>query len=668
MGMSGVLRKLVTEISFRVDDTNLKKAGASLTRFGKKARAVGASLSMQLTAPILFAGVSILKVAGDFQTAMNRVAVLTEATTREFKILEKQAKHLGATTAFSATEAADAMGFLAQAGFKATEIFAAMPATLNLAAAAKQSLAETADQLSNVMQGFGLSADMAGRASDVLARAASSTNTNVAQLAEGMSYAAPVAKLLGMSLEQAAGEMGFMGNAGIQASMAGTALRQALLSTVAQTPRAKKAFEDLGISLKETLEDGTEQTRNFIEILADLGRAGASTEQLEAIFGARGIAGVGAVLQQTTPELKKLITELENSGGTAAKQAKKQLEGYNGALIQLRSTIEAFAIMLADTGLLNWATEMLKKITEFVRALKSMNPETLKTITIIAGVVAAIGPLTIAVGLLSTALGGVVSVVTFLFAHPIVLVITAVIAAIIKFRKEIWNTIKNIWTWIKNVVTSAKFLLINMVTNVLLFIGKSASLINEQFHKGLSAAINFGIKGVNKVIKMLNVIPGVDLGDIQDVVITYDQTSFGKGVKELETGIEKITDELMNKLAHAPDPFSYVPISEKKENPKKTASSAGSSSTPAIDKIQQVLISGARSSVSPLSYAEISGRDIRGRDNIVHVKSDITVNISGQASDPMTIEKMRSRIKDTVEGVFNNVVRQTMFNNPEVVQ
>ena len=259
----------------------LSSARSATKKFGKDLRRTGKMLSARVTLPILGIGIAILKSAADFEAGMNRVQALTGATEKQFEALEDQAKELGATTQFSASQAADAMGFLAQAGFDANKILSAMPATLNLAAAAGMELGETADIMSNVMQGFGLDASESGRASDVMTAAFISSNTNLQQMGEAMKFVAPVAKGMGLSFEETVAVLGLLGNAGIQASMAGTTLRGMMVRLVDPSTQAAKLIKKLGINVLGT--DG--KISSMSNIIGQLGEAGANTTD-EVIWNA----------------------------------------------------------------------------------------------------------------------------------------------------------------------------------------------------------------------------------------------------------------------------------------------------------------------------------------------------------------------------------------------
>jgi len=181
--------------------TATSRASATMQAFGQKMIGVGQPLtrtgrylSLRITAPLIAIGAQALRTAANFEQSMNRVRALTGATGSTFEQLEATARQLGATTQFSASEAAEGMGFLAMAGFEANEIISAMPATLNLAAAGVMSLGDTADIVSNIMQGFGITAEDLEATADILTQTFTSSNTNLQQLGYGMSYVAPVAK------------------------------------------------------------------------------------------------------------------------------------------------------------------------------------------------------------------------------------------------------------------------------------------------------------------------------------------------------------------------------------------------------------------------------------------------------------------------------------------
>ena len=368
---------------------------------GRQMQRTGKQLSLKVTAPLMAIGGAALYAAGQFEASMNRVGALTEATGDQMDRLQAQARELGATTAFSASQAADAMGFLAMAGFEVEEIIAAMPGTLQLAAAGQMELAQAADIASNVLTGFGLEAAEIGRVNDVLAKTAVSANTDIAQMGEAMKYVAPVAAGLGISVEETAAGIGMLSNAGIQASSAGTGMRQIFSTLVLKT-------DELGISVR----DSAGNMRPMSDILDDLAAKGFTAEEAMSIFGQRGGPALMALLGQGGEAMRRFTDELENAGGTAERIADAQMQGLIGAKKELASAAEAVGIAIAESGLLEWATNLARGAANLLRQLADLDPAIVRIGTVVALAAAAVGPLLITLGgilrtipLITTAVG-----------------------------------------------------------------------------------------------------------------------------------------------------------------------------------------------------------------------------------------------------------------------
>src|SRR5690606_33363463 len=193
-----------------------------------------------------------VRTAADFEQAMSRVGALVRATDEELAILSRTARDLGASTVFSASQAAEGMSYLAMAGFSVQEIVEAMPGLLNTAAAAQSGLGVTADIVSNILSGFQLEARETGRIADVLTATFTSSNTTLESLGDTMSYVAPVAASLGISLEEVAAMTGRLGDVGIQGQRAGTALRAIFTRLASPTGEAARLIQDLGIQMTDS--------------------------------------------------------------------------------------------------------------------------------------------------------------------------------------------------------------------------------------------------------------------------------------------------------------------------------------------------------------------------------------------------------------------------------
>jgi len=348
-----------------------KAVGANLVKFGKIAGLAIGGL-----------GIMSIKTSGDFEQSMNKVSAIGGSTGKTLLALENQARDLGKTTEFSASQAADGMTFLAMAGFDAQQTMAAMPGILNLASASGTDLATSADIASNILSGLGLAASDTGKLVDVMAKGTSSANMNVMELGEAMKIAAPMADTAGLSMHGLTAIIGKMADAGIKGSLGGTALRRGIAKLLIPTEQAKKAFKDLDVEFKNS--DGS--MRNLINIMGDLEDAGVDATDMVNIFGVQAGPTLMASMKQGVGAIKELRGELEASGGTAQKMADIQLQGLNGALKKLNSAWEELQIKFGKTGVLSAVTI---KIEELTTALGS--PEAISMIESFGNGVLAVG-------------------------------------------------------------------------------------------------------------------------------------------------------------------------------------------------------------------------------------------------------------------------------------
>lgn len=373
----------------------------SFINAGKKMSSVGDTMTTSLTLPIAAVGTATVMAAGNFEKSMNKVKALSGATSDEFNALREEAIELGSTTQYSASEAADALGYLSMAGFDATESLDSLPGVLNLAAAGSIELAEAADIASNILSGYGLSADKIGDVNDVLAKTFTSTNTTLSSLGETFKYVGPVGASAGVSFEELSAAIGLLGNAGIQGSSAGTALRTSIVRLLKPTKQVTKTLDKLDISVTDSHGD----LLPLVDIVKKLEESGASTADMMAIFGLEAGPAMQALVSQGSDALGDLTTELENAGGTADRIAKTQMEGLNGSIAGLKSAAEGLMIAIGDSGLLGWMTSLTKSLTGLVSSMSSASPTMLKIATIAGIVIAAIGPFLAIFGRMATAIG-----------------------------------------------------------------------------------------------------------------------------------------------------------------------------------------------------------------------------------------------------------------------
>ena len=284
----------------------------------------------------------------DFYTNLSIANAVTEATTIQIAALESQARRLGETTVFTAGEAAQGIQYLGQAGMEVRDIMRTLPDALNLASAGSIDLGRSADIATNIMAAFGLKANEFGQAADVIAYAAAKSNTNVEQLAEGMKFAGPAARAVGLELGETAAIMGILSNAGIQSSMSGTSLRQSLIQLSKEpTKAAKKALKELGL----TFDDVSLRSNSFYDVMTKLSQAGMGLGQAAAIFDTRAATAMLA-LSKMIPQWDKLNTGIKGASGTAERMARIRLDNLTGDFRLLSSATEELILTLGDAGLL----------------------------------------------------------------------------------------------------------------------------------------------------------------------------------------------------------------------------------------------------------------------------------------------------------------------------
>ena len=376
-------------------ESALDTASSKLKKTGDKMKGLGKKMSLGITAPIAGIGIGAIMTGANFEKGMNRVAALTQATGSDFDAMRDKAKELGRTTAFSATQSADAMGFLAMAGFKSNEIVGAMPSVLSLAAAAQMDLGEAADITSNIMTGFGMEVSDLNRINDVLVKGMTSANVDLTMLGESMKYVGPVAASAGMQFEETAAAVALLGNAGIQGSMAGTALRGAMTRLLTPSEEAAATMQKLGINAL----DSQGNLKSMQEIVAQLETSGMSTADAMTIFGQRAGPAMLALVEQGSGALSDMTKSLEESGGIAEEVASTQMEGMSGAITEMKSAFEGLMIAISE-DILPVLTMLIDKVTPLIQKFASA-PKPIKLIVIgIAALAAIMGPILLIIGML----------------------------------------------------------------------------------------------------------------------------------------------------------------------------------------------------------------------------------------------------------------------------
>lgn len=371
-------------ISFgSVAKQKLQVVSQSMKDVGRKTTEAGKTLSTYVTAPILGVGAAAVKVTSDFDTSMSKVQAVSGATGEEFDALRKKAREMGSKTKFSASEAAEAMNYMAMAGWKTEDMLTGVEGIMNLAAASGEELATTSDIVTDALTAFGMSADESGRFADILAAASANANTNVSMLGESFKYVAPVAGALGYSAEDVSIALGLMANSGIKAGSAGAALRNILNNMAKPTKQSQAAMDRLGLSLYDAdgnmyslrqimdqmrtsfkninidteeynrrldeldqqLEDGTLTQSKYDKELEELnletfGAEGAEKARTAAMLGGtRAMAALLAVANASEEDYEKLTKAVDGSSEAFAK-----LE--DGSVVPLTEALESGATVM----------------------------------------------------------------------------------------------------------------------------------------------------------------------------------------------------------------------------------------------------------------------------------------------------------------------------------
>lgn len=385
-------------------------AGA-LGSIGAAAETAGRALTMHITGKLLDVGQSALQVGMNFDASMSNVYGLMSSlnlTQMQMDALRDTAREMGATTKFSASEAADAMGYMALAGWDDAQVIAGIPGVLNLAAAANMDLAKASDIVTDTMTPFGLAAERAGEAADVFAYAQANSNTTVEGLGEAMKYAAPTADAFGMSLQDTAAAMGVLANAGIKGSQGGTTLNAMLRDMKKNADNGRIAIGKTKVAL--TNADGS--YRSYAAIIRDIDKATSSMTAsqrdaaLGAIFGDESLKGILATLKQGPDALDAMTEGMYACGGAAEDMAATMGDNLKGDLAILESGVQDMAIALSD-WLMPAARGVVQGVTDLIGKFNALDDGTKNTIFRIGAMAAAAGPLLLSGGKVLTLLSGV---------------------------------------------------------------------------------------------------------------------------------------------------------------------------------------------------------------------------------------------------------------------
>lgn len=452
----------------------LAAMGKTLQEHGAKLEAMGKTLTTRVTMPLAALGAGAVKVGMDFDKSMSQVAATMGMTADDmeeaggtFEQLRNFAQEMGATTAFSATQAADALNYMALAGYDAETSMKMLPTVLNLAAAGNMDLAAASDMVTDTQTALGLSIEQTQALVDQMARTSSTTNTSVAQLGDAMLTVGGTAKILNGGLYQTADGMtvaydgtqelnmvlGVLADNGIKGSEAGTALRNILLSLSAPTDKAAKELEALGIEVYN--DQG--QLNSMTDIMDDFNAAMANmtdeekTQAIATIFNKRDIKSVNALLATSTDRWTEVGEAISGAEGAAQTMADTQLNNLAGAVTLLKSALEGAGIAISDR-LTPYIRQLAEWITNLVTKFNNLDPKTKDLIVKLGLIAAAIGPVLLGVGKFEKGLGrlmtafpkvvGKSKLLTAVFSGGVlgpILAIVAAIGVLVAAFVTLWN-------------------------------------------------------------------------------------------------------------------------------------------------------------------------------------------------------------------------------------
>ena len=464
----------------------IASAGEKLKTTGDNISNAGQKL-LPVTAAVTGLGTAAVTTAANFESSMSQVQATMGITkdsmstvdgqsVNTMKTLSELAKKMGSETAFSASECAEALNYLALAGYDTQQMCDTLPTVLNLAAAGDIELASASDMVTDAMSALGMGVDEAGTMVDQMAKTASTTNTSVAQLGEGILTIGATAKTVKGGTAELNTALGILANNGIKGAEGGTHLRNIILSLQNPTDKAADQMEALGLSVY----DSEGNMRSLNDILGDLngsmeGMTSAEKSNIiSKIFNKTDLSSVNALLANTGSTWDDLQKNIANSGGAAQQMADTQLDNLQGQITILKSALEGLAISFGEL-LMPAIKQIVGWVQKFVDFLNSLSEGTKKTVVTIALLAAALGPVLIVIGKVISAVGTIMTVVpkivgvintvkgafsalnTTMLANPIVLIIAAIAALVAAFI-YLWNNCDgfrqfwiNLWENVKQI-------------------------------------------------------------------------------------------------------------------------------------------------------------------------------------------------------------------------
>lgn len=350
-------------IEVAVNQKEAEKQLSGMAKLGQKA-VKGISVAAKAAAGVVTGiGVAAIKTGADFESTMSGVQAISGASAEDMQRLSDTAKEMGRTTVFSASEAGEAMNYMAMAGWKTDQMISGIPGIMNLAAASGEDLAKTSDIVTDGLTAFGLAAEDSGMFADVLAAASNNANTNVSMMGESFKYVGATAGAMGYNVQDVSVALGLMANSGIKAGQAGTTLRAALSKMVKPTKEAAGIMDSLGISLTDqngemkSLDEVMQNLRSSLGGLSEDQRTSAAA----ALFGQEAMSGMLAIVNASEDDYNKLSDAINNAQGSAQRMADIKVNNLQGQFKLLQSSAESFLLSIYNNHLGDAMTDMVKQ-------------------------------------------------------------------------------------------------------------------------------------------------------------------------------------------------------------------------------------------------------------------------------------------------------------------
>jgi len=506
-------------IDTRIDSSGAEKGVSKLSSIAGKSVKIFTGAVAATGTVLSGIGAYALKVGSNFEEGMSKVSAISGATGEDLKKLTEKAKEMGAKTKFSATESAEAMQYMAMAGWKIGDMLNGIDGIMNLAAASGEDLALVSDIVTDALTAFGMSAKDSAQFADLLASAASNSNTNVSMLGESFKYVAPVAGALGHSAKDTAFALGLMANAGIKSSQSGTALRASLTNLAHPSKQMAEEMDRLGISLTDSngkVKEGKalyDELRQKFSGLTDAQK----TQAAATIFGKEAMSGMLAIINASDADYKKLYESLSNCDGAAQKMAETMNDNLKGQITLLSSALESLGIELYES-VNNPMKEVVKTANEMVQQLTNAFKE---------------GGLT---GLV-TELGNVFATIITNIASQLPQMINLAVQVIQSFITGIQNNLPLI-------VSSAIQIVQSLVTGFI-------TVLPQIIQVGLQLIIQLGTGIAQAIPTLLPQIINVVIG-IADMIIANIGTIINVGIQILIALVQGLVQALPQLIQEVP--------------------------------------------------------------------------------------------------------------------